>query len=168
MAQVPIIAMTANVLSDQIGSFRAAGMDGHVAKPIDQRELVRVMEQVLASSAGEEGVGVTQHGDVSFEVAVYQNALELLTPAKLKKHLRSLDAHLAEVLSSEAADPEVRQLAHVLVSHAGMLGFVEVSRRCDDLQNAKCGTNQFRNAHITARGAAQEARAKLPHLIASL
>jgi len=34
-AHVPVVALTANVLPDQILACRAAGMDGHVAKPID-------------------------------------------------------------------------------------------------------------------------------------
>ena len=35
----PIIALTANVLPEQIDQCRAAGMQGHVAKPVDPRAL---------------------------------------------------------------------------------------------------------------------------------
>ncbi|OYW41002.1 MAG: hypothetical protein B7Z42_02650 [Brevundimonas sp. 12-68-7] len=35
----PIVALTANVLPEQIEQCRAAGMQGHVAKPIDPRAL---------------------------------------------------------------------------------------------------------------------------------
>ena len=38
-ARTPIIALTANVLPEQIDQCRAAGMQGHVAKPIDPRAL---------------------------------------------------------------------------------------------------------------------------------
>ncbi len=38
-AVTPIIALTANVLPEQIEQCRAAGMQGHVAKPIDPRAL---------------------------------------------------------------------------------------------------------------------------------
>jgi CheY-like chemotaxis protein len=37
--RVPIIAMTANVLAEQVREFEAVGMNGHVAKPIKQAEL---------------------------------------------------------------------------------------------------------------------------------
>jgi PAS domain S-box-containing protein len=39
VALTPIIALTANVLPEQIEQCRAAGMQGHVAKPIDPRAL---------------------------------------------------------------------------------------------------------------------------------
>lgn len=39
-ARVPIIALSANVLPEQIAEGRAAGMDAHVGKPIDPRELL--------------------------------------------------------------------------------------------------------------------------------
>lgn len=39
-AATPIIALTANVLPDQIAFYRASGMDDHVGKPINPRELL--------------------------------------------------------------------------------------------------------------------------------
>lgn len=37
---VPIIAMTANAFADDVENAREAGMDAHVAKPIDGEKLV--------------------------------------------------------------------------------------------------------------------------------
>jgi signal transduction histidine kinase len=39
-ALTPVIALTANVLPDQIAFYRASGMDEHVGKPISPRELL--------------------------------------------------------------------------------------------------------------------------------
>jgi signal transduction histidine kinase/CheY-like chemotaxis protein len=39
-ARTPIIALTANVLPDQVAFYRASGMDDHVGKPINPRELL--------------------------------------------------------------------------------------------------------------------------------
>ena len=39
-ATTPIIALTANVLADQVAFYRASGMDDHVGKPINPRELL--------------------------------------------------------------------------------------------------------------------------------
>ena len=36
---IPIVAMTANVLPQQVETFRSAGMDGHVGKPFKREEL---------------------------------------------------------------------------------------------------------------------------------
>ncbi|HQR91053.1 MAG TPA: response regulator, partial [Caulobacter sp.] len=40
MARIPIIALTANVLADQVASYLAQGMDDHVGKPIDPQDLL--------------------------------------------------------------------------------------------------------------------------------
>ena len=42
-AATPIIALTANVLPDQIAFYRASGMDDHVGKPIDPRGLLSMI-----------------------------------------------------------------------------------------------------------------------------
>jgi len=45
VARLPIIALTANVLADQVAFYRAQGMDDHVGKPIKPRDLlVKVAE----------------------------------------------------------------------------------------------------------------------------
>lgn len=43
-ALVPILAMTANAFSEDIAKSVAAGMDGHLAKPIDVKELYRLID----------------------------------------------------------------------------------------------------------------------------
>nr|WP_295109436.1 PAS domain-containing hybrid sensor histidine kinase/response regulator [uncultured Caulobacter sp.] len=44
-AATPIIALTANVLPDQVAFYRASGMDDHVGKPINPRELLLKIAQ---------------------------------------------------------------------------------------------------------------------------
>jgi signal transduction histidine kinase/CheY-like chemotaxis protein len=46
----PIIALTANVMRHQIEQYRAAGMDGHVAKPIELTALARAIDAALAGA----------------------------------------------------------------------------------------------------------------------
>ncbi|MGR4867004.1 response regulator [Caulobacter sp. LARHSG274] len=46
--RLPVIALTADVMSTQVETCLQAGMDAHVAKPIDLRDLLSVMVQVLA------------------------------------------------------------------------------------------------------------------------
>jgi CheY-like chemotaxis protein len=50
---VPIVALTANAMVHQIETYYAAGMNDVIAKPIDVRELLRVIQAV----AGAEGYG---------------------------------------------------------------------------------------------------------------
>jgi signal transduction histidine kinase/ActR/RegA family two-component response regulator len=44
---LPVIALTADVMRTQIDTCLQAGMDAHIAKPIDLRDLLSVMVQVL-------------------------------------------------------------------------------------------------------------------------
>ncbi|WP_174299827.1 ATP-binding protein [Caulobacter sp. S45] len=49
-ARTPILALSANALTHQVEAYLAAGMDGHVAKPIELPKLQAALEQVLASA----------------------------------------------------------------------------------------------------------------------
>ena len=44
---IPIIAMTADAFAEDIQKCLACGMNAHVAKPIDLRELLRLMQKYL-------------------------------------------------------------------------------------------------------------------------
>ena len=50
-ARTPIVALTANAMSHQIQQCLAAGMDGHVAKPIEAARLFAALEMALAEGA---------------------------------------------------------------------------------------------------------------------
>ncbi|MBQ9348785.1 MAG: amino acid permease [Oscillibacter sp.] len=58
LAAVPIIAMTANAFDEDVKAARDAGMDGHVAKPIDIAVLLTVLGTVLAPKEDEIGTYV--------------------------------------------------------------------------------------------------------------
>lgn len=45
VAEIPIVALTANVLPDEVARFYAAGMSGHLRKPIDCAELLDTVER---------------------------------------------------------------------------------------------------------------------------
>jgi signal transduction histidine kinase len=48
--RTPIIALTANVMSHQLADYMAAGMDGHVAKPIEAGRLFEALETILGDA----------------------------------------------------------------------------------------------------------------------
>ena len=48
--EIPIIAMTANAFQDDIRECIAAGMNAHIAKPIDIETILTVLNQVFGTS----------------------------------------------------------------------------------------------------------------------
>lgn len=46
---IPIIAMTANVFAEDVLAAKSAGMDAHIAKPIDMRLLYQALREKMAS-----------------------------------------------------------------------------------------------------------------------
>ncbi|HXA40314.1 MAG TPA: ATP-binding protein [Phenylobacterium sp.] len=56
-AYTPIVALTANAMAHQIADYREAGMDGHVAKPIEAANLYAALELARAPGGQEAGEG---------------------------------------------------------------------------------------------------------------
>ncbi len=56
--QIPIIAMTANAFAEDIRDALAAGMDAHVAKPIDMAVLEEAVREVMEARRRDSGVSV--------------------------------------------------------------------------------------------------------------
>ena len=50
-AEIPIIAMTANAFDDDIAKSLAAGMNAHLAKPIDPDLLMRTLDALIRKKA---------------------------------------------------------------------------------------------------------------------
>ena len=47
LAKIPIIAMTANAFDEDKKAALEAGMDGHIAKPIDMGKLLETLKNIL-------------------------------------------------------------------------------------------------------------------------
>jgi two-component system, sensor histidine kinase len=48
--RTPIVAVTANALAHQVEGYLAAGMDGHVAKPIEVTKLYAAIETAMTAA----------------------------------------------------------------------------------------------------------------------
>ncbi|WP_333586619.1 ATP-binding protein [Phenylobacterium sp.] len=53
-SRTPIVALTANALAHQVDEYLAAGMDGHVAKPIEIAKLYETIGQVIARAEADQ------------------------------------------------------------------------------------------------------------------
>ena len=47
LANIPIIAMTANAFTEDIQAAKDAGMNSHIAKPIDIPKMIETLTEVL-------------------------------------------------------------------------------------------------------------------------
>ena len=67
--KVPILALTAYSSLDQVAACLAAGMDGHVPKPVDFTTLMRAIDDVIASTgpAGGQAVGDAGAAEAVFD-----------------------------------------------------------------------------------------------------
>lgn len=51
-AEIPIIAMTADAFEEDIRQCKAAGMDAHIAKPIDIKKLLELIKRYWKKESG--------------------------------------------------------------------------------------------------------------------
>jgi len=133
---IPIIAMTANVLPEQLKEFKRVGMNGHIAKPVKQPRLHGEIQRILAGSRSIEASGEENAANVEFfDEETYSKIAGLLPPDRLQTHLGSFEQQLRTLFSE--TDPAVlKATAHKLISQAGMFGFSILSGRCRDLEEA--------------------------------
>ena len=47
---IPIIALTANAMVEESEAYMEAGMNDHVSKPIETKELLQAIDRALAKS----------------------------------------------------------------------------------------------------------------------
>lgn len=145
---VPIIALTASALPEQIEATRRAGMDGHLSKPIDRTALLQLLRTLPTRDTSEAPAEATEpapespyidasmldllerelghaaHGILAEFVGEVRRALSLLT-----------DASTAE--KTDAA--HVQHAAHRLLGAARTLGATRLASEAEALQNAARG-----------------------------
>jgi signal transduction histidine kinase/CheY-like chemotaxis protein/HPt (histidine-containing phosphotransfer) domain-containing protein len=138
---IPIIAMTANVLPEQVEDFIAAGMNDHVGKPFNRGELYRLIDrwlpEVMIVDTGAASVRNELDAEMRlFDEKVYGDLAQVLGKEKMIRLLDKLEELLRSSLSAVPDRTTLAREAHSLISQAGMLGFTELSEACRSLENA--------------------------------
>ena len=150
---VPIIALTANALTDQLQLCLDVGMNDHVTKPIERDTLLSAVDRWLEAGTDEslpEGDAV-EEATVLAGVATVSDSAPVLNRATLDTLAETLGAdvlprfiagtlselalradRISEADSSKAAAAD----AHAMVSLAGNVGLLELSRTARKLQHA--------------------------------
>jgi signal transduction histidine kinase/DNA-binding response OmpR family regulator len=124
---VPIVAMTANVLPDQIVEFRKAGMAGHVAKPVFQDALEGAM--AMALRVGQTAVAkppAAVADPAIFNAETFARVQAMIPRDRLERHVASLRDQLAAICADVPPD-ELEERAHKIASQAAMLGLCRIA-----------------------------------------
>jgi signal transduction histidine kinase/CheY-like chemotaxis protein len=141
---LPIIAMTASALAQDRQDCLAAGMDGHVAKPIEPAELARTLlawirpDPARAEPAPSAGSAASPDDAASLEralpgVAVREALARVAGDVRMYRHLLQAfvqhhggDEERIAALEAAGDRAELGRVAHKLAGSAGMLGLVEI------------------------------------------
>lgn len=116
-ADIPIVALTANVLPDQIMACRDAGMDEHVAKPVDLDALMAVLDRVQGRK--------TRAEQSSASPSEAPTSLDALT-CRYVEHVSGLPTEIDRLMRAGAAG-DVARMAHSVAGTAGSFGFPQLS-----------------------------------------
>ncbi|WP_426216430.1 PAS domain S-box protein [Methylobacterium sp. NFXW15] len=132
-AGIPIIALTANVLPQQVAEFRAAGMGGHVGKPFARVELLDAIERCISAGSAAP----------SFRPIPESAALDAIASTVGQERVQSLLQALAAELDARfgrESGPWLReslaQDAHAMIAASAMLGFGDLAGLCREVEAA--------------------------------
>ncbi|MGO9755248.1 MAG: response regulator [Roseiarcus sp.] len=160
--RIPIIALTADVVTDARAKSLAAGMDDYVTKPINPEELATVLERwvpVTQRRRAEERQVET--GDDPLDRAVLDRlrGLEKTTPGLLKNvadlFLKDTPPRLADLSDATLGEDAARlaRLAHAMKGSAANLGARRMAAICSEVQaRAEAGDLEAARARLSDLG----------------
>jgi two-component system, sensor histidine kinase and response regulator len=129
--RLPIIALTANVMSEDREKCLAAGMDAHLGKPIEVAQVIEALSRFLKAAATAPAIdrGALKEltgGDVEFERELAQTFVS------------SGDQCLAEIIAALKTNDfdTVRKRAHSLKGASANIHARELSQAASSLENA--------------------------------
>jgi signal transduction histidine kinase/DNA-binding response OmpR family regulator len=151
MPALPIIALTANALSDEAERCMAAGMNVHVSKPVNWPALFSAIDSLVLKYRESKSSDVDSPANRQFDPNPLQ-ALEILNEPTLTSLRTSIgDGNTANLLKLFVAELQQRLLsqptsaearlsmaeeAHTFGGSAAMLGFDQLADACQALQVA--------------------------------
>ncbi|MDX1488531.1 MAG: ATP-binding protein [Acidiferrobacterales bacterium] len=170
--QVPIIALTANVLPQQVNSYREAGMNDFIAKPFTSKHLVASvsswMQCEVAFPAVKDSIVTSEN---EHDVKSLEEIRELMGEDWVRASLRRLRDQINETFFDPNASPMDHVLlmgrAHLIVTSAAQLGFHALSRGCSELEECCSSGDGIDPSLMSARCFAQGAVKRIDELLAA-
>jgi two-component system, sensor histidine kinase and response regulator len=139
---IRIIAMTAHALKGDRERCLAAGMDGYIAKPVKEHDLLATVENWTASELYPESENETSQDEHNEPVLSWKEALDrvrgrqkLLNKmmALFQEQSPKLDIEITEAIQHQDAD-SLRRSAHTLKSSANSIGAFRLAKLAEALE----------------------------------
>jgi hypothetical protein len=169
---LPIIAMTANVLTEQVVRYLAAGMNDHVAKPIDTRRLLQVLATWTSGAAPPASLCKPQPDlvipHVTHDLSVWEELVEMLGRERVHGFAETLHTILLEDWADDGCRGAqgLAAAAHACVALAGQLGFGALSAASRNLETACLSEKDIQSALDAFGSARLDASIVLERLLA--
>lgn len=139
---VPIIAMTAHALKGDREKCLVAGMDDYIPKPIDRKELIRVLSQWLSEKPDD--LSPTENTAASSKTLVldHDRLIDIFGDDKkalhgfLQKAVKSITALLTDIGKNVSARDQIisKQLTHNLKGVSGNMGAMQMHELAKNLE----------------------------------
>lgn len=168
-ARVPIIALTANVLPQQVAEFRAAGMDDHVGKPFRRDTLLAAVDRWTAEGSAGSKINTT------IDLSMFQEMKAAVGQEQMVGLLAMLADELAQRFGPSSSAHSREQLArdaHAMISATSMVGFCALADLCRRVEEACRAGHAYeplltelltRSAEVIEEIGSLRAAVKLPH-----
>ena len=139
--QVPVIALSANVLPQHVRAFEDAGMDGHLGKPFTRNQLIGKVNFFLSPDrhASRQTTTPPASRAAVFDEKVLAEMKLLIGEDRTAAWIAALRSQVEAMVSiakRKTSRSSLAKSAHSLVSQAGSLGFVRLSRLASELEEA--------------------------------
>jgi signal transduction histidine kinase/ActR/RegA family two-component response regulator/HPt (histidine-containing phosphotransfer) domain-containing protein len=139
-----IIAMTANVLPQQVRSLKEAGFDDYIGKPLRRADLLAKLGEWLSSN---ERGSPPQRPKIQYRAGFDETGFDsfraMFGSEQANRWLNRLDRQLRDTFAG--IDPgalerkHVAGEAHAIISQAALLGFSDLAELCAALEQACIG-----------------------------
>jgi signal transduction histidine kinase/CheY-like chemotaxis protein len=126
---IPIIALTANAMPNEVARCRAAGMNSHLSKPINKNALLHIVVQWTGSPSASGAAPADGNEGVVLDESILKDLEQRLGKEQVAKLLMMFREHVMAMTAASAAPAHREKLAHDahdMVSAAGSLGFIEL------------------------------------------
>ncbi|MFW5426359.1 MAG: response regulator [Methylophagaceae bacterium] len=146
-ASIPIIAMTANVMPEDIERAYTAGMNDHIAKPINVEDMFETIAKWISGTELLPDV-ITEHREETSIINVASidtsyglnmlggdSALYYRLLARFQENFKQSAEKLTDFIEKEHISEAIR-LAHTIKGTAGNVGTVSLHRIAENIENA--------------------------------